>query len=308
MKNKDRKDELKNVGSLPYEVLRLGVYCNAKCVFCNIPMEKAEYPELTFDEIKLRLKEMKNNSEGREVAVSLSGGEPTIYKHLGEVITYAKKIGIRDMDLQTNAFRFKDLDYAKKMVDAGLEKVFVSFHSHKKKVHDVLMGKEGAFEDCIAGMKNLDKLGVKICINIVVTFLNFRELKKTIEFINGDLPKIVNISLSVVQPYGRMRKNIRLLPRYAVIDKYIKEALELCKKYNIDIYNPYCGLPMCIGGWYKYPDKNSEYSVSKCKKITKDKNKLKGPRCSECKYYNCCGGVWDSYARLYGFNELKPIK
>lgn len=36
-------------------------------------------------------------------------------------------------------------------------------------------------------------------------------------------------------------------------------------------------------------------------------SKVKGPQCYLCQYDLICDGLWKEYARLYDFNELKPV-
>jgi MoaA/NifB/PqqE/SkfB family radical SAM enzyme len=291
-------------------VIRLGVGCNAKCLFCNIPFENKDHPELSFAEIKRSLDQFHADHKDCNAAISFSGGEPTLYDSLPSAIAYAKRIGFKNILVQTNGFRFSDIEYARSLQAAGLDKAFVSLHSHIPEKHDLLMGVPGAFELCVQGIRNMQKAGIGVVINIVLNTLNLRDLNGFIRYVNGELSKdggILFLSLSVVQPHGRVLKHIKLLPRYRALSPYVSDALDLAHGYKMPVFNPYCGLPLCIGGWQRYIEYNCELFKSPCQRKKIDKEKIKGPQCFGCKYGNACGGIWTQYAKLYGFDELKPI-
>ena len=293
--------------NIPYDLLRLGTACNVKCAFCNIPSEDRAYPELKPHEAEMQLQEfLKKN--GKDTRVSISGGEPTIYKDLPVIIRYAKKIGIKILELQTNAILFDNIDYAKTISDAGLDKAFISLHSYIPETHDILVGKRGAFGRCISGIKNLINEGIEVTLNPVLTTLNYRDVVKLFKFVHSDFPLIRYISLSVVQPKGRAWQNLELLPKYSKLSPYVAEALEYANLNGMVINNPYCGLPLCIGNWSKYMEQTVEYSINKLdnNNLRKDSNKTQGSKCVECKLKKACNGVWNEYASTYGFNELKP--
>ena len=91
--------------------------CNERCPFCNVPVEDYERP--TPPEAEL-LRELDAFVASGEQTLTLSGGEPTLYrKRLANVIARARKGGVRFVELQTNAVLL-DAGYARELVDAGL--------------------------------------------------------------------------------------------------------------------------------------------------------------------------------------------
>ena len=63
----------------------------------------------------------------------LTGGEPTLFEPLPKLISYARRIGI-PCRVITNGQRTANPAYLDRLMDAGLEHVHVTVHSHLKAV------------------------------------------------------------------------------------------------------------------------------------------------------------------------------
>ena len=70
--------------------------------FCNVPSESYNLPkERDINSIKKEISDL--TEKYSDVAISISGGEPTLRKDLPEIIRFAKQQGVRVVELQTNA-------------------------------------------------------------------------------------------------------------------------------------------------------------------------------------------------------------
>ncbi|MFC1752947.1 radical SAM protein [Thermoproteota archaeon] len=298
--------------NIPYTILRLTPECNTACLFCNVPKESYVIENMTTRSAKHMIDKL--ISQDKDLRLDITGGEPTQRKDLGEIIRYARKKNISIVQIQTNCISLSDKEYALSLKNAGLNKAFVALHSSIPKIHDYLVGKKGALKKCIAGIKNLQELGIDVSLNPVITTKNYRYLPDYIKFIKTKFPKIKSVSLSVIQPRGRAAKNKFLIPRYSTIAPYIHKTLNLAKLYNLTLINPYCGVPLCIGGWHHNLKQCVEYSQNLIQiqsgfiKYEQNNDKIKGQRCYECSLYLFCNGVWKEYATFHGLKELKPIK
>lgn len=299
--------------NLPYHLLRVGLACNVTCVFCNIPSESGLYP------VSLSLRELKNMADkifekDPHPKISVTGGEPTIRKDLPHIIRHLKRNGARTIEIQTNAVLLADKTAVKVLKRAGLDKAFVSLHSNIPRIHDLLIMKKGGFEKCVQGIKNLLDSNVEVILNPVVNALTYRNMPEYIEFVHKHFPAVHCISLSVIQPNHRALKNKKLIPRYGTISPFIEKALDLADEYGIVVNNPNCGVPLCIGGWYKRPERCLDYNEN----ITKKKNvpghpsqsqaKMKPSSCRKCVMDDVCNGVWREYAEIYSLTDLIPIR
>jgi MoaA/NifB/PqqE/SkfB family radical SAM enzyme len=306
------------IENLPYYLLRITLKCNANCLFCNVPFESFNYfSEPSTCQIKRKIKKLVKVNP--KIKLSISGGEPTIREDLIELINYAKKIKIKTVEIQTNGILLSNKEYVKKLKEAGLDKAFVGLHSHLPKIHDYLVGVRGAFYKCIEGIKNLLNEEIKVIVNPVITTKNLKNLCEFILFIKKNFPQIQSISLSVVQPRGRAWVNKNLVPSYQIIHPFIKKALSLAEKIGIIVNNPYCGLPLCVGNWWKYLDRNVEFCEHYLEKINKNtknlkmyyfspREKIKTEKCLICDFTDFCNGVWIEYVKIHSFSGIKPIK
>lgn len=297
--------------NIPYSILRLGLACNANCLFCNVPPELLDTGELSTSEAKKKIAHF--ISTDRNMRLDITGGEPTIRKDLPELIRYARKNGAAIIQIQTNGVLLSDKNYVGDLKRAGLNKVFVGLHSSTARIHDHLVGLDGAFIKCIEGVKNCLKFDIEVILNPVITTKNYRHLPHYIKFIKNNFSKIRFISLSIVQPRGRAWINKYLVPRYKIISPYVKKALILGARYGLVINNPYCGLPLCIGGWYRYLPQCVEFSENLLNlrqgdaKRRINSEKMKITACFSCVLNNYCNGVWKEYALIHPLTDLKPL-
>lgn len=209
--------------SLPYSLLRIGLACNAKCLFCNVPPELYSSEELSTNEVKREIERLILSN--KDVRLDITGGEPTTRKDLLEIVRHASNNGVKTIQVQTNGILLADKNYVRSLKAAGLNKIFVGFHSQAPEVHDYLVGVNGAFARCIKGVKNSLALGIEVILNPVITIKNYKGLPGYIRFIKRNFPEIKSISLSVIQPRGRAWVNRDLVPRYRTLNPYIKKRL-----------------------------------------------------------------------------------
>ena len=68
--------------------------CNSRCSYCNVWQNPAfkNVPELSAEDACLLVKQCREHGVRY---IDFTGGEPTLYPHLAEVIEYAKKLGIK---------------------------------------------------------------------------------------------------------------------------------------------------------------------------------------------------------------------
>lgn len=296
-------------------ILRLGLACNEKCVFCNvIKNSEEEGINITTEEAKIKIDKFAIDP-GREL--SFTGGEPTIRADLFELINYAKKSGINRIQIQTNALAITK-EYAFRLKKSGLANAFIAFHSHLPHIQDKLTGLPGSWAKTLQGVKNVLQAGLEASINVVINKLNYKTLPEYVSFIADRFPEIKRISIAVLQPHGRARINIKkLLPKYSDIYPFMKKAMEQAESRGIKLDNHYCGLPLCFWGIndletslefqenrYLRDCSGKERIHHRISRIIKDKTQ--GPPCLECYFRNFCNGVWKEYEELYGWDDVTP--
>ena len=150
-------------------IVRLGFRCNQNCGFC---WQGRDWPDPPMGLVRTWLDEMA--AQGIE-RVSISGGEPTLYKDLAVTIAHARGLGMA-VALQTNAIRMAKPAYLDTLVEAGLNSAFVSFHSADPEVSDIMTRAPRTHGSTVAGIENLLRAGVEVQINCVVEERNYQRL------------------------------------------------------------------------------------------------------------------------------------
>ncbi len=156
--------------------------CNFRCMYCMPengikwkPMENL----LTYEDIAFFLKIAANLGVSK---VKLTGGEPLVRKHLDNLVGMIKKIeGIKEVSLTTNGTMLEN--YAKKLKDAGLDRITVSLDTlNEKNFHKIT--RVGMVNDVIKGFDAIDKAGFeKTKINtVVMKTINDTEIVELINF------------------------------------------------------------------------------------------------------------------------------
>jgi hypothetical protein len=205
-----------------------------------------------------------------------------------------------------------DPGYARALADAGLTSAFVSLLSDVPALHDELAGLDGAYPKCLAGIDALLDAGVRVTLNPVTARATQARLPDYVDFVAARLPRVRSISVSAVQPHGRARRHLdALLPDYDVLGASVREARRRAEAHGIELLNPYCGLPLCVGwedgldvsveavearegGWREKPG------------IENTGDKRHGPPCRACVLRARCGGAWHAYWDVRGGAGLVP--
>jgi len=290
-------------------LLRLTMACNERCPFCNVPAE--DYRARLTPPWDVVAAELDAFVASGERTLTISGGEPTLLKRrLLKLVSAARAAGVPLVELQTNAVLI-DETYAAALAEAGLTSAFVSLLSEDPACHDELAGLADAFPRCLRGIDALLACGVRVTLNPVFAAQTAGRLVSYIDFVAARLPQVRSISLSAVQPHGRAASTPELMPDYAVLGPQVPAARARAAAHGIELLNPYCGLPLCVGwsddldhcveaiearagGWQQRPG------------VENQGDKSHGPPCGPCALRGWCGGAWHAYWSHHGGSGIAP--
>ena len=116
--------------------------------------------------------------------VIFTGGEVTLENKLFPFVELARDSGaFRHVRVQTNGRRLADPDYARALIEAGVNELFVSLHGDTAALHDAIAQREGSFDELVRGLDNARALGVRLITNTVMRRKNA-----------GALPGIVDLA------------------------------------------------------------------------------------------------------------------
>jgi radical SAM protein with 4Fe4S-binding SPASM domain len=114
--------------------------------------------------------------------IIFTGGEPTLRSDLPDLIAHAERNG-QITGLNTNARRLKDPAYLQTLVDAGLDHVQVTLESHLPDVHDRMVGRTGAWQETVAGIRSALKSPLFVMTNTTMLQDNTNSLAGTLDFL-----------------------------------------------------------------------------------------------------------------------------
>ena len=131
-------------------LLEITARCNMNCTFCFAEPDGTQDPSL--DTVKRWINDL---TEPGKTLLQLSGGEPTVRDDLPEIVAYAKQVGCKYVQLNSNGLRLaEDEAFVKRLADAGLSFVFMQFDGVDDAVYEklrrrpMLEVKKRAIEQC----------------------------------------------------------------------------------------------------------------------------------------------------------------
>lgn len=286
-------------------LIKVGYICNNNCIFCWTDRFK--------DKVKVNstTKEiLKKIDFAQGIGVStliLTGGEPTIRKDLFKICKYIKEKGFF-LGLGSNGRIFSYEGVLERLIKENLTFLHISFLSNKKQIHNNITQTK-SFEQSTKGIKKAINYGLNPIINLVVQKQNMNYLKETIDFLIGLGVKIIRISL--VEPAGKAKKNIQVLPEVATASLKIAEAMEYGRSRGI--YIGFDGLPLCfIKRKDLFTDLRrmgivyiSEAFEKKFYPVDHD-NRTKLPACKNCRIKEC-PGIYKGYIDLLGKEKINEV-
>ena len=269
--------------------------CNNRCIMCC-------QPPLSYDDVdalyEKSIQIIDGAPEGIKV-VGITGGEPTLLgNRLFSLIEHIRrKMPSASIHILSNGRNFSDLEYTRKLKEVGGDKVFVGIpiHSDYYKDHDLIAGVNGAFEETMLGLYNLNSVGIDIELRIVINAINYRRLTNLSNYIFKNLPFVSWVAFMGMEHTGYAISNEKTIWIEPIEYKSkLTSAIKTLAGWNIDVsvYNiPHCLLDSTI---WDYAQKSiSDWKIkytSACEKCTmKDK---------------CCGLFSTSKSIYKGIKQL----
>ncbi|HZU85823.1 MAG TPA: radical SAM protein [Polyangiaceae bacterium] len=285
-------------------IVRINGYCNMSCSFCFIDRTVGDFDkDPLLDEIR------QIRASGTDHLV-LSGGEPTLHPDLASLVAEAKALGFQTIEIQTNGVKAHEFGYAKRLADAGLNKVTVSLHSVDPERSDEITRLPKAFPQTVAAMHNFRNLGVLTQVAHVITKMNYLELPDTVRFLRREFPEDaghLSICFGIAQGISDLVFSW-VIPRFDEIKPYVRDALDYCIETGVGFGGMIGqgGYPPCMldGEMKYYQDKLDKVFISG----DFTEQFYKAERCRECSFDPYCVGVRRAYVDNYGDEEIRPFR
>jgi len=180
--------------------------CNQNCPICFANSATAGYLyEPSLEKIREILEMLRAQKPVPVDVVQFSGGEPTVHPRILEIIAMAKEMGFEAVIIASNGVRIAaDIDFAKRMKDAGLRIVYLQFDGVtpepyiQARGYDALPVKQKAVE-------NLCKLRIAtVLVPTVVKGVNDGQLGGIIDYGVKNILSVKGINFQPVAFTGRI--------------------------------------------------------------------------------------------------------
>jgi len=149
--------------------------CNFKCPYCRGLGNDPEV-EQTFESAK-RIVDLWCDDGLKNVR--FSGGEPTTWRWLNELVSHARKRGVERIAISTNGS--KPFDEYERLIESGVNDFSISLDACCASTGDMMAGGiHGAWQRAV---ENIQKVSQKtyVTVGVVLTEENIAEAEKTIE-------------------------------------------------------------------------------------------------------------------------------
>lgn len=167
--------------------------CNQRCRFCSNPVNDRELAPAAAKRLVDRY--LRLGYDG----VILTGGEPTLYRHLPELIAYAARKGM-PCRLITNAQRTADPAYLDSLIRAGLSHLHVSVHSHRKAVQAGLTGNPDSLANIVRTLALLSRRDLGVDINSTICAQNEDHIHLATRWLCARFPYLKHFSWTYLDP------------------------------------------------------------------------------------------------------------
>ncbi|MDT8345496.1 MAG: heme d1 biosynthesis radical SAM protein NirJ [Thermohalobaculum sp.] len=155
----------------PVVIWNLTRRCNLRCRHCYTTSADVEFPgELTHDEAMAVLEDL---GQFRIPALILSGGEPLARRDLFEIAARARAMGMY-LSLSTNGTGVVG-ETADRVAALGFDYVGISLDGIGR-TNDWFRGREGAFDQALAGVRACKARGIKVGLRFTLTADNAAQL------------------------------------------------------------------------------------------------------------------------------------
>ena len=165
--------------SAPYRMdLALTYRCNNNCSHCYNARPRS-FPEMSLDQWK---KVIDKVWDLRIPHVVFTGGEPTLFEGLPELVAYAEELGLIT-GLNTNGRKLADKTFLEYLISAGLDHVQITLESHDQVIHDRMVSAKGAWLETVAGLKNVLDSKLYVMTNTTLLTHNKDSIRETLAFL-----------------------------------------------------------------------------------------------------------------------------
>ncbi|WP_236610571.1 tetraether lipid synthase Tes [Methanocaldococcus villosus] len=207
--------------------------CNLNCPICFANANKTgKIYEPSFEEIKNMMINLRNEIPPTP-AIQFAGGEPTVRQDLPELIKLARDIGFVHIQLATNGIKLKNINYLKKIKEAGLSTIYLQFDGISEKPYLIARGKNlfPIKDKVIKNCRELEFNSV-VLVPTLVKDVNDCEVGGIIDYAVKNVDVVRGVNFQPVSFSGRVDEDVLLNGRITIPDfiRLVEEQTSLTEE------------------------------------------------------------------------------
>ena len=300
--------------------IQLGHMCNNRCVFCVSGQRTAMREAFPLEEAPILERVRQAHASGLR-KITILGGEPTLQPSFLSVVGEASRLGFDEIVVFTNGVKTARAEVIDEVLATGGNFTWrLSFQGGTALAHERTTRKLGSFRRLVETMGHLRDRRQRITVNMCVVQSNFESVENFAALL---LPfGAQQLHLDMVRPMDageRTEEEMRaMIPRYGAMVPHLERMVAAFPRgFDVNVGNlPYCIAPT-LAPWIHHDgestltiavDGDDGLSDAWDKYEVKRRDKVKPEACRQCVFDAQCSGVFETYARFYGFEELRPIR
>lgn len=272
--------------------------CNSNCISCIYDTRQIKYKKSSPIH---QQKDLIKQYDWDDI-IGITGGEPTLNKDLFEIIDFARnEFPEKEIFLVTNGRAFVSQDFVKRMAYLKLKrfKLGIPIYSHDPKIHDKITRVKGSWNETVKGIENLLENDFLVEIRVIVEKMNYRDLKKTAEFITEHFKGVGRVVFINIKYTGNaFLHRDKVFVRYTEAVPFVQKAADVLVKKGIEtrlFHFPLCTI-----------DRKYWHMATGITKSKRELTYLK--QCLYCDVQEECPMIWKTYVVLAGTREFKPVR
>lgn len=299
--------------------IQLGHMCNNRCLFCVSGQRTAlgEAGPMPVEPLLARIREARAAGHAK---ITLLGGEPTLQPGFMRVVEECAALGFEEIVIFTNGAKTARAELIDAIRKTGGRFTWrISIQGATRESHERTTRKEGSFARILRTLEHLAARGERITVNMCVVSSNYEDVDRFPALLAPY--GVTQLHLDMMRPLDagdRTEDELRaMIPRYSALAEPLRRMIAgFAPGFDVNVGNlPYCVAPD-LAPWIHHDGEHTEtiaidgddrLSRPWNKYLVKRRDKLKPERCRECVLDARCSGVFETYARFYGTDELAPV-
>jgi MoaA/NifB/PqqE/SkfB family radical SAM enzyme len=299
--------------------IQLGHLCNNRCVFC-VSGQRTEQGDAKPADLAPAIAAMRAGRARGVSKLTLLGGEPTLQPDFFAVVREAVALGFDEIVIFTNGVKTARAAFVDELLATGGRFTFrLSFQGATREAHERTTRKLGSFQRLVDTLGHLRDRGQRITVNMCVVATNFASIDAFPALL---LPYGVSqLHLDLMRPLDagvRTEDELRAtIPRNSDLVPHLAKMIAgFPDGFDVNVGNlPYCVAPD-LARWIHHDGEptltvsadGDALSAPWDKYLVKRRDKIKVEACRGCAYDAECSGVFETYARFHGLDELVPLR